>query len=202
MVITLFRVTGAGDRTRLTAFFSHFYMSSEHDKILWRQITDRVASEYAALPADEKSWIASHAGTIISLQNQLHQLFLDVGGERICRDCDGDCCGHGKFHPNLANLLAFLSRERSLPEPDFELGCPYIGQQGCQFPPALRPYNCISFICGQIENGLTPANRGEFYRLEKKIRSEYALFVERYIGAGMNGIMIKGEILPSYLTRR
>ena len=195
MVIALFRVTGEGNRTRLTAFFSHFFlpdnMTSRNDKNLWTRITARVIDEWAALTADEKQWATEHIRNIISFQEQLHQLFLDVDGADICRSCNGDCCGHGKFHPTLANLLACLVTNHPVPEPDFSQGCPY-----------LDPYNCISFICELIEDRLDEETRYEFYRLEKQIRLHYELFAARYVGASLRGLLVRGELLPSYLARR
>lgn len=177
-------------------------MSSQNDKKLWQQITAQVTREWDTLPTDEKSWIRDHTGEIVRLQSELHQLFLAVDGEKICCDCHGDCCGHGKFHPNLTNLLAFLAHDDPIPSPDFSQGCPYLGDSGCLFPPGLRPYNCISFICEKIEDNLLPTKRSEFWRLEQAIRAEYELFIQRYVGAGLHGILVKGEALPSYLDRR
>jgi hypothetical protein len=177
-------------------------MTFQNDKNLWTQIVSRVAAEWQAFSTDEKVWVSDHIQKIIDLQEQLHQLFLAVGGEDLCRSCDGDCCGHGKFHPTLVNLLACLVSHHPVPEPDFGQNCPYIGAAGCHFPPGLRPYNCISFICELVENRLGRESSGEFYRLEKQLREQYELFAARYVGAGMRGLLIRGELLPSYLARR
>lgn len=177
-------------------------MANQQYNKIWQEVVVRVAEEWTGLPRAEKKWVAEHVLHIVHLQERLHQLFLEVGGAIICRDCDGDCCGHGKFHPTLVNLLACLVTEQPFPDVEFEQHCPYLGAAGCQFPPGLRPYNCISFICEQVENRLNPENQDEFYRLEKEIRKKYELFAGRYVGAGMRGILIKGETLPSYLTHR
>lgn len=176
-------------------------MSAKKDQILWPQIVSRVSREWDNLPAAEKTWITDHALVLVRLQDKLHQLFLQVDGEKICRECDGDCCGHGRFHPNLVNLLTCLVKDYPIPEPDFERDCPYSNAQGCLFPPGLRPYNCISFICGKIEDDLASVNLLKFYRLEKEIRAEYELFAGRYPAADMRGLLVKGEILPTYFSR-
>ena len=172
-------------------------MSSQKDKKLWQSIVARVEEEWVDLPQHEKSWATEHVLKIIGLQEQLHQLFVDVDGMGICRDCHGDCCGHGKFHPTLVNLLACLATDYPIPEAEFSQHCPYLVNTGCQFPPGLRPFNCISFICEKIEGLLDPSRKNEFYRLEKEIRSLYELFASRYLGAGMRGILISGETLSS-----
>ncbi len=177
-------------------------MPTLKDKKFWQEVLSQVADEWEGLPRTEKVWATEHALRIVKLQERLHQLFLDVGGAGICTDCDGGCCGHGKFHPTLVNLLACLVTEHPFPEPEFAQHCPYLGASGCQFPPGLRPYNCISFICEQIENRLNPDELSEFYQLEKEIRKQYELFAGRYVGASMRGILIRGETLPSYLTHR
>ncbi len=177
-------------------------MTAHQDHRLWQDIVGRVSSEWQALGADEKAWVDAHVRRLVRLQEALHRHFLAAGGRDICRACRGECCGHGKFHPNLTNLLAVLASGEPLPEPDFSHDCPYGGVDGCQFPPGLRPFNCISFICDRIEERLSPESRAQFYRLEGEIRSEYEVFRARYAGAGMNGILVRGEPLPSYLDRR
>jgi hypothetical protein len=177
-------------------------MSTQQITKFWQEVVSRVAEEWEGLPYPEQVWATEHTLRIVNLQERLHQLFLDVGGAGICSDCNGDCCGHGKFHPTLVNLLACLITEQPFPEPEFDQYCPYLGVSGCQFPPGLRPYNCISFICEQIENRLDPDKVGEFYQLEKEIREQYELFASRYVGASMRGILTRGETLPSYLTKR
>jgi len=176
-------------------------MPSHTDRTLWRQIVQQVTVEWDALPTGEKNWITDHALKIVTLQESLHRLFLAVDGDVICRNCAGGCCGHGKFHPTLVNLLACLIKEKPFPLPRFDQGCPYIGAGGCLFPPGLRPYNCISFICEKIDSQLAPDDRAEFCRLEKEIRTEYEEFSGRYVGAGMRGILVRGKLLPAYLAR-
>ena len=158
-------------------------ISSEKD--LWKKITVQVRQEWQDCPESERNWIREHALKLVDLQNRLHQLFLEVGGENICRDCSGECCGHGKFHPTLANLLACFVSEHPLPEPDFEQSCPYIGAPGCMFPPGLRPFNCITFICDLVEDRLTPDDRELFYLLERELNAEYELFASRYAGGSL-----------------
>lgn len=175
--------------------------SPEHDKNLWQRIVDQLRREWEELPTDERAWISGQVEKLGALQGRLHQFFLDVDGASACRDCVGDCCGHGRFHPTLANLLACLVN-RDFPDPDFGQDCPYMGHAGCQFPPEFRPYNCITFICDRIEDKLPVADRGEFYRLDKEIREVYALFAGRYAGGSLRGILIRDTLLPRYLARR
>ncbi|PLY00221.1 MAG: hypothetical protein C0623_07570 [Desulfuromonas sp.] len=177
-------------------------MAPKQDQKLWHDIVDRVNYEWRHLHPEEKDWVSTHGARLATLQRELHQLFLDVGGADLCCDCNGSCCGHGKFHPNLTNLLICKILNFPIPDPDFSADCPYIGDLGCLFPPEARPYNCVSFICEQIEELFAPSNKEKFYALENEIRGEYALFVERYTGASMRGLLIRGELLSSYLGRR
>ena len=177
-------------------------MTAQDDITLWNAIVTRVEEEWQKLPAEEKAWAVGHLRDLIRLQEQLHALFLAVGGAESCRACDGECCGHGRFHPTLVNLLACLLTGHPVPRPDFARLCPYIDVSGCQFPPGLRPYNCISFLCEAVEDQLDPEAKGAFYRLEGEIRTLYELFAARYTGAGLRGLLIRGQLLPSYLARR
>jgi len=177
-------------------------MTTQDDIKLWNSIVSRIDGEWQVLPVDEKRWVTDHLRTIISLQEQLHELFLAVGGDECCRTCDGECCGHGRFHPTLVNVLACLLAGHPVPQPDFERLCPYIAAAGCQFPPGLRPYNCISFICEAVEDRLDPEAKRAFYHLEGLIRAQYELFAARYAGSSLRGLLIRGQLLPTYLARR
>ncbi|PLX72350.1 MAG: hypothetical protein C0615_12335 [Desulfuromonas sp.] len=175
-------------------------MSLDNDKVLWKKIVAQISAEWQDAPLSEKDWIEEHVQVIARLQQELHRLFLDVDGAAACHDCAERCCGHGRFHPGLANVLACVVAGVPLPLPDFGRDCPYSNDEGCLFAPAQRPYNCISFICDEVEPRLGPKSV-QFYLLEKQIRAEYEQFAQRYVGGSMRGLILKGE-LPHYLTRK
>ncbi len=170
----------------------------------WQQIIKQVEAEYRLLPVSEQAWIAQQLQQLETVQQRLQQLFEAGNGKQACRDCLGECCAKGHNHMSLANLLGFLQRGERPPEPDFSQTCPFLGGQGCVLAVADRPYNCITFVCDIIENSLTSAQVAEFYSLERQLRSLYQNFAERYVGAGLSGLLLQSEriIGQAFLDRK
>lgn len=169
----------------------------------WREAVARIEAEWQSLDAGERAWATEQVEAIANLQQQMHRLTGGLRAEELCRKCAGECCAHGKFHPTLANIVACLAAGEPIPAPDFRDGCPYLGDSGCQFPPGLRPFNCIIFICDAIDGGLSAGSRRQLRRMEKQLRDLYAAFDERYAGSNLRGLL--NHILPEqvdYLSRR
>jgi hypothetical protein len=170
-------------------------MNPQQRQQLWRRIVAQVTTELAVLPATERRWLEQQLQQIADLQERLHALFVLARGEELCRDCRGECCGHGSFHFNLANLLGYLVRDVPLLTPDFSASCPYLGGEGCQMPPGLRPFNCVTFICESIENRLDAGQQQQFYALEQQLRQAYLAFDARYQGSSLRGLLQDGARL-------
>lgn len=160
----------------------------------WSRIVDSLRHEVAGLADDEKAWISARLSAIALLQDELHDLVRASGGEALCACCPEHCCGQGKNHPGLANLLFYLFEGEELPA-DFTAPCPQLGPAGCLFPPARRPFNCITFNCERIEERLTVAQRQRLVTLETALRALYESFARRYAGAGLQGLLIRAETL-------
>ncbi len=168
----------------------------------WGRIVETVKTEVAALPLGEKEWMSKMLVRIGEVQQKMHALFASAGGLRLCRSCLGECCGCGKNHLTLANLLTFLLPGEEPPSPDFSRTCPYLGDEGCLFDAARRPYNCVSFLCEPVEGRLSPEERESFYLLERELRSLYLQFDGRYAGSSLRGIFIRAERLSvPFLSR-
>ncbi|TYO98504.1 hypothetical protein EDC39_106104 [Geothermobacter ehrlichii] len=156
----------------------------------WHVILSRLVDDLAALPDTERTWLWQRVGRIEMLQRQLHALFLLAEGEGICRDCRGACCARGLHHLTLPNLLSYLLRSETPPQPDFTATCPLLGVDGCLWPPQRRPFNCVTFLCEAVEERLDEAQRRRFYALERELRACYQEVADRYAGAGLRGIWI------------
>jgi len=170
-------------------------MSPEQRQQLWTEIVIQVTAELATLPVSERTWLEAQLQQVADMQVRIHALFEQASGAEICRDCRGECCGHGSFHFNLANLLGYLVSGEPLLEPDFSASCPYLGTSGCQIPVALRPFNCVTFICEAIETRLPTVQQEELYRLERQLRAAYLAFDARYRGASLRGLLQSGARL-------
>ena len=168
----------------------------------WSKIINSLRREVAALAGAERAWISARLAAIALLQEELHACVRASGGEALCARCPEHCCGQGKNHPGLANLLFYLLAGEELAA-DFSAPCPQLGPAGCVFPPARRPFNCITFNCEQVEERLTAAQRQRLATLETALRALYESFAHRYAGAGPQGLLIRAETLGrrSFLAR-
>jgi hypothetical protein len=160
------------------------------DAQLWESGLAALRSDWACLADEEKSWIVTRLDAVERLQQGLHRLFVEGEGEEHCRKCGGLCCGHGKHHVTLVNLLFFISRNSDPPSPDFSATCPMLAAEGCRLSPGTRPFNCVTFACDSIEENMSSDVRAAFYAAERSLRSLYDEFAQRYAGAGMRGFLL------------
>jgi hypothetical protein len=162
------------------------------DARLWADLSRRAAAEFAALPEGERAWIAEQLTRAEGLQDALHALFLAVDGAATCAACVERCCDHGKYHLTLVNLLCYQARGETFPVPDFSGSCPMLATDGCRLPPGRRPFNCVTFICGAVEEGLDAVERERFWTIESGLRQIYASFDRRYAGSSLRGLLNRG----------
>jgi hypothetical protein len=161
----------------------------------WRTIQADLAREVAQLPARERLWISCRLARIGRLQKRLHRLFLAANGPELCRLCQGGCCGCGRNHLTLVNLLPFLLDKESPPAADFQRSCPFVGDQGCLLEPGRRPFNCVIFLCEEVDAALSADQRRLFGALEGRLRTLYQDFARRYAGASLSGLFIRSQTL-------
>ncbi|NVO00455.1 MAG: hypothetical protein HXX17_14140 [Geobacteraceae bacterium] len=161
------------------------------DQQLWSAALLRVRSEYEALCDDLRLELSGLAHEIFLLKSRHQQLISSFDAERICADCKGECCRFGKHHFTLVDLLVYHSLDRDLFDPSFgNPCCPYHGSSGCQMEPGYRPFNCIIFICEQLENLLEDGVKVEINRIETELRRIYSEF-DRLLGNRFaNGLLI------------
>lgn len=161
----------------------------------WAQIMQALTLEVAGLDAAERAWIAPRLARIGELQAELHAVFLAVGGAEACAVCQGDCCDRGRHHCTLVNALGYLLAGEEGPVADFSRPCPYLGEINCQFDVARRPFNCVTFLCGGLDQQLSPQQRQAFYQGEQQLRRLYGEFDQRYAGGGLQGLLLRAETL-------
>jgi hypothetical protein len=164
---------------------------NKKDALLWERIVDGLGEEVLRLPPAERAWIAARLERIGRLQEELHALYLQADGPGACSRCGGSCCDRGRHHPTLVNLLRYLLAGRQTPRPDFTRPCPFLGDSGCLLEPSGRPFNCVTFICDDIEDRLDTAGREGFYARERELRGLYEEFDARFAGSSLRGILIR-----------
>ena len=159
----------------------------------WPALLQKLRDELVALDETDRQWLRDRLDFIAAVQMDLDDLFRAAGGARLCAECDGVCCGCGRHHVTLANLLAYLLADELPPAPDPDKTCPYLGESGCRLPVARRPYNCITFFCEQLEENLPEEGRQQLRLLDRRLRQEYQSLAERYPAASLRGIWIALE---------
>jgi len=169
----------------------------------WQQIVLSVRKEILSLSVDERQWIEHQLSLIENLQTEIHDLFITAQGPNACSRCQGSCCELGQNHMTLANLLGAIMQDK-LPAAHFERTCPFLGDNGCTLDISVRPYNCITFICDDVEEALSAEEQSRFYRLEQQLRSLYTAFDQRYLGSSLQGLLIRSQSMAGshFLARR
>jgi len=88
----------------------------------------------------------------------LAAVVAEVDAADVCRECAGQCCLNGKYRVNVLDAAALISVQT---QADFSRKpvCPYGSDAGCSMEPALRPADCVLFICDAIDRTLSPQAR-------------------------------------------
>jgi hypothetical protein len=140
----------------------------------WERGVAAVREEYAALSPLLKARLKKCAAAIKSCKQALQLIGEGVRADEICGECRGECCARGKNHVTAIDLLVYLNDDREIFTPRFEQEiCPYLGENGCLMEPEYRPYNCITFICEQVEGLLGPLEKERSYAVERDLRDLY-----------------------------
>jgi hypothetical protein len=161
------------------------------DSELWSEAVGQVKREYHALPSPLKQQLCGISAEIMELKGEHQKLLATFDAERLCGGCNGVCCRYGKHHFSAVELIGYLVFERELFRPSFDDPvCPYIGDSGCMMEPALRPFNCIIFICEDLDKRLDEGSRTLLEALEKRLRLLYRQFGEMLGSRFENGLLI------------
>jgi len=162
-----------------------------NDQESWAAAAACVQAEYAALPPLLKQDVARLLAEIGLLKSSSASL-VDAGA--FCAACRGICCGFGKHHFSVVDLLGYLVAGRELFTPLFDSPlCPYHTGTGCVMEPALRPFTCIIFICEQIDACLDVAVKAELAEIEQQLRRLYAQLEQLLGNRFENGLLITYE---------
>lgn len=192
MTATCPRVTGGRNRTRLMVCFNQFYLESAvTDQKLWPAAVERVTAEYHALPQSLKHRLAELSAEIMTLKARHQASVSSAEADRLCSDCKGLCCRFGKHHFTVVDLIVYFSSNHELFNPYFDNPvCPYHGGSGCLMESAFRPFNCVIFICEQLETGLEAHDREELAGIELQLRQIYGEFDQLLGNRFANGLLI------------
>lgn len=161
------------------------------DQDLWSEAVGRVRSEFLALPLPAKEMLSGLTAEISSLKEEHQKLVARFSADSPCERCNGICCRYGKHHFTAVDLIVYLVSGRELITPCFDNPvCPYIGDSGCLMEPALRPFNCIIFICEDLDVRLDEASRTELMAIEKRLRQLYQQIDQLLGNRFANGLLI------------
>jgi hypothetical protein len=146
---------------------------SVNDQASWDQAVDTACKTYSSLTPDSGSELNGLIERIMQLKQNLVELVLSAGSADICRSCGGECCGHGKYHVSVLDIMAYLKIGTTPVVPDFSSDpyCPYSDVSGCTMAPCYRPLTCVVFNCQIVEDQLSPAQRETFRGYEQELRT-------------------------------
>jgi len=161
------------------------------DQELWSEAVGRVSSEYLALPVPVKQTLYELTSEIRELKAEHQKLVARFSADSLCERCHSICCRYGKHHFTVVEQIVYLVSGRELLTPSFDNPvCPYIGDSGCMMEPELRPFNCIIFICEDLDSRLDEVSRAELSAMENRLRQLYQQ-IDRLLGNRFaNGLLI------------
>lgn len=215
MTIARSRVTGLGNKTRLTGCFGqkpYFMIIAEGlgqealvQAQLWEQGVERVSRTFQALPLARRARLAELTFALKEKKSLLQGIAEGGGGAETCASCGGACCVSGRYHFTAVDLLVYLVDGETLFTPRFASGlCPYLGETGCLILAPYRPFNCITFNCERIEAFLAEAELSRFYLVEGELRGLYgeirSLFPERFMARALLNLAPCGSDAGSPLS--
>ena len=164
------------------------------DQELWSAAGASLKREYEALPVSLQKRVAELTAEIRNLKAEFQNLAATAHAEAKCAACLGGCCGHGKHHFTIVDLLGYYTAGCDLFAPSFNSPlCPYHCASGCLMIPSLRPFNCIIFLCEELESALGAETRKQLAAIEKELRRLYYC-IESLLGNSFeNGLLITFE---------
>lgn len=147
------------------------------DQRKWIRAKEAAVTSYDRLPGATKARLDELLSRIMGLKQELFNISSAAGSARICRDCGGRCCLHGKYHVSVLDLLAYHSAGVAPVVPDFSTAplCPYGGIEGCLMPPRFRSMTCLVFNCDLVERHMEEAGRARFLACEQELRGAVAM---------------------------
>jgi len=161
------------------------------DQQLWSAAVERLKADFHALPQVLKLKLAALSAKIMVLKARHQAAAATAAADALCADCKGLCCRFGKHHFTVVDLIVYLSAGRELFSPSFDNPvCPYHSGSGCLMEPSFRPFNCIIFVCEQLEAGLEVAVKSELEAIETSLRRIYNEFDQLLGNRFANGLLI------------
>lgn len=156
-----------------------------------------VRDEFAAHSPSIRARVDSCAAAIKSCKESLHLIGSGVAAGEICASCGGECCKSGKNHVRAVDIAVYLNDNMEIFNPSFEREiCPYMDENGCLMGPKYRPFNCVTFICEQVEGLLDAGDKERFYTVERRLRILYGEMEQLFDNRFRYGIMSVCERRP------
>jgi hypothetical protein len=144
------------------------------DREKWEMGVAAVREDFAAHSLSVRGLINNCVAAIKSCKESLHLIGSGVAAGEICASCGGECCKSGKNHVRAVDIVVYLNDGKEIFTPSFEREiCPYLDENGCLMEPEYRPFNCVTFICEQVEGLLEVVEKERFNDVERRLRVLY-----------------------------
>jgi hypothetical protein len=157
----------------------------------WQTAVATAQDEFGRLTAEQLVAVGSLVNRVMACKGELTALFDSLNGSAVCSLCRGECCRAGRYHFTVVDLVVYLTTSSELFLPRFNnCACPFLGDRGCLMPPLYRPYNCLTFVCDRIDDGMDQDQRACFSAVSERLLACYremeALFHNRFTGGLLN----------------
>lgn len=141
------------------------------DRQTWDQGLRLINKMLAGLPTVKRQQLSEVLASYRQVKEELAAVVLSIDSEAVCRECRGQCCLNGKYRINVLDLISHCDAGISV-SPDFAQKpfCPYGTVQGCLMEAGCRPFDCVIFICDELDCRLPDSARSTLKISEKKLR--------------------------------
>lgn len=141
------------------------------DRQTWDQGLRLINKMLAVLPSVKRQQLSEMLASYRQEKENLAAVIMSIDSEAVCRECRGKCCLNGKYRINVLDLISHCDAGTTVP-PNFDQKpfCPYGTLQGCLMEPGCRPFDCVIFICDELDCRLSDFARSALDIREKKLR--------------------------------
>lgn len=141
------------------------------DEQLWNLGAACLNRLFTGLPGAAMPTLKQLLARYRKTKEALAAVVAEVDAADVCRECAGQCCLNGKYRVNVLDAVALIAVQTSAPA-DFSRKpvCPYGSDAGCSMESALRPADCVLFICDAIDRTLSPQARSILAEKELELR--------------------------------
>ena len=141
------------------------------DLQLWKLGAVRLKTLLSELSSEAVSALQRQLARYLEAKVAYAAVAAEVNAACLCQECGGECCMNGKYRLNVLDAAALIVADVSVPAAFKQKPlCPYGTESGCSMESALRPADCVLFVCDAIDRKLSEQDRIKLAELERVVR--------------------------------